>query len=348
MKNILPLIPFLILFSNSLVSAQDSILVKPYLQFSTQNSIHVLWETTAPATTLVEYEEIIKDKASRAFSKQVKLEGTRILHELKLEGLKVSTIYKYRVRSIFQDGNEVISATYTLKTSAKVEEAIYFALIGDTQYQPVTPWAWTKIAQRIAELHPQFIIHAGDLVDRGPEKSDWVDHFFAPGHPIMSRYPMYTVLGNHEQNAQLYYDYMVNPEPEYYYTFQYGPVQFFMLDTNRDVSEGSEQYNWLEWTLAQSDAPWKIVVHHHPPYSSQKDNAISTYKTFPRKLSPLYETYGVDFCLFGHTHLYERTYPLYKDRISMENGVIYINSGGAGGGLSELSPHRSWFSENAK
>ncbi|MEL6654027.1 MAG: PA14 domain-containing protein, partial [Bacteroidota bacterium] len=152
------------------------------------------------------------------------------------------------------------------------------------------------------------------------------------------------------RDAQLYYDYMVNPEPEYYYTFRYGNAQFFMIDTNKEVGEGSEQYDWLEWELAKSNAIWKFVVHHHPPYSSEENDHGDTYKgessygTHARNLVPLYETYGVDFCLFGHTHVYERTWPIFKDLVNQQEGVIYINSGGAGGGLEGFAPTRSWFS----
>ena len=124
-----------------------------------------------------------------------------------------------------------------------------------------------------------------------------------------------------------------------------------LIDTNRDVQEGSEQYNWLEWELAKSEATWKFVVHHHPPYSTEENDhgdtyiGASTYRTKARDLTPLYDAYKVDFCLFGHTHLYERTWPLFENKVNLKDGVIYINSGGAGGGLEDFDPTRSWFTQ---
>lgn len=335
------------LFSQSL---QDSFLVKPYLQFATQNSIYVLWETTAPATATVEYGEALIKAQEPNLSQKVSLEGQRLLHEVKLDGLKTATKYLYRVRSTTASGQEIISPVYTFNTAVQDNDALFFAFIGDTQENSVTPWAWGKVAQRIGEDRPHFIVHAGDVVDVGTRKTDWTEHFFPNGQVVMSRYPMYTVLGNHEQDAQFYYDYMVNPAPEYYYTFKYGNAQFFMIDTNRDVFEGSEQYDWLEWALASSDATWKFVVHHHPPYSSEENDhgntyiGASTFATQARNLVPLYEAYGVDFCLFGHTHIYERTWPIFNNAVNQKDGVIYINSGGAGGGLEDFDPTRSWFS----
>ncbi|MEY3050628.1 MAG: hypothetical protein RLY31_413 [Bacteroidota bacterium] len=352
------LLPCLLLLTPVTSSAQqagpDSFLVQPYLQYATKDGIHILWETTVAGTTLVEYGEAIEKAKSPNLSRSKSVDGTRLLHEVKLDSLLPATKYLYRVRSRTYQGNEIVSGVYTFKTAVNDDDAYTFAFIGDTQRNDRTPWAWGKIADKIWGERPNFIINAGDLVDMGTRKSDWTEHFFPNGHVAMSRFPMYTVLGNHEQDADYYYDYMVSPTPEYRYTFRYGNAQFFMIDTNRDVSEGSEQYDWLEWALAQSDATWKFVVHHHPPYSSEENDhgdtyiGASTYRTQARNLVPLYEAYGVDFCLFGHTHLYERTWPLFQQTINQQEGVIYINSGGAGGGLEDFDPTRSWFSQIMK
>lgn len=330
---------------------ESAFLVKPYLQFSTQTSMYVLWETKKSGTTVVEYGEALLAAESPNLDKTVRLPQTRTLHEVKLEGLKPETKYLYRVRSKIQGGLEVISPVYTFRTAVRDSSAYFFAFIGDSQKNNKTPWAWGKIAELVWKDRPNFIVHAGDIVDTGTKKSDWTEDFFPDGHIAMSRFPMYTVLGNHEQDAQYYYDYMVNPDPEYYYTFHYGNAQFFMIDTNRDVTEGSEQYNWLEWELAKSDATWKFVMHHHPPYSSEENDhgdtyiGASSFETHARNLVPLYEAYGVDFCLFGHTHVYERTWPVFKNKVNLKEGVVYINSGGAGGGLEDFDPTRSWFTQ---
>ncbi len=352
MRKITTFIAFLL--SGLIVQAQanlDSFVVKPYLQFATQNSIYVLWETSANATSVVEYGEALFQASRPNLNKKVSLPGTRLLHEVKLDSLKTATKYLYRVRTTTSRGQEIVGEIYTFNTAVQENDAIFFSFIGDTQRNNRTPWAWGKIAQRIWEERPHFVVHAGDVVDLGTSKSDWVDHFFPAGHIVMSRFPVYTVLGNHEQDAQYYYDYMVNPAPEYYYTFTYGNAQFFMMDTNRDVSEGSEQYEWLEWELAKSTATWKFVVHHHPPYTSDSDDYGNTQVAVSaqgeinaRNLVPLYEKYGVDFCLFGHIHVYERTWPILNNAINQKNGVIYINSGGAGGGLEDFDPVRTWFS----
>lgn len=340
-----------LLFCIAASAQQDYFLVKPYLQSATKSSIHVLWETTGPATTKVLYGEAQLKADEPNLSKEVLVPGERKLHEVKLPNLKPATKYLYQTVSTTADGTEIKSDVYTFKTNVNDEDAYFFALVGDSQHSRSSPGAWGRIAERVWQDRPNFIVHAGDLVDVGTRKEDWTKYFFPQGHVAMSRFPIYTVLGNHEQDAQYYYDYVVNPAPEYYYTFRYGNAQFFMIDTNRDVSEGSEQYDWLEWELSKSDALWKFVIHHHPPYSSEENDhgdtykGASTYRTHARNLVPLYETYGVDFCLFGHTHVYERTWPLMKNKVNRKNGVVYINSGGAGGGLEDFDPVRSWFTK---
>jgi acid phosphatase type 7 len=266
-----------------------------------------------------------------------------------LDKLKPETNYFYRVVSVTEDGKEWISPTSTFKTAVKDSSALMFALIGDTQRNNDTPWAWGKIAEKVWQDRPNFVVHVGDLVDKGLKKTDWTEHFFPYGHILMNRVPIYPVLGNHEQDSPLYYDYIVAPAPEYYYTFTYGNIQFFMIDSNRDLYEGSEQYNWLEWELSKSTATWKIAMHHHPPYTSDSNDYGDTAKELSnlgsksRNLVPLYDKYGLDFCLYGHTHLYERSWPMTNDRINTKDGVIYINSGGAGGYIEDFAPTRSWF-----
>ncbi len=328
---------------------EDQFLVKPYLQFSTQNGMYILWETKEHATSRVDFGEARWNVQAAVLDRSATLDGSRLMHEVFLGDLKPETNYFWQVISVTTKGDTLRTPVYSFKTAIKDSSAYMFALIGDTQRNSRTPWAWGKIAEKVWQDRPNFVVLAGDLVDQGFKKTDWTEHFFPNGHQLMSRVPVYSVLGNHEQDAPFYYQYIVAPPPEYYYTFTYGNAQFFMLDSNRDLSEGSEQYEWLEWELAKSTATWKIAVHHHPPYSSDSDDHGDTFKelstlgTKARNLVPLYERYGLDFCLFGHTHLYERSWPIREDRINMKEGVVYINSGGAGGGLEDFAPTRSWF-----
>ena len=143
------------------------------------------------------------------------------------------------------------------------------------------------------------------------------------------------------------------------YTFTYGNVQFFMLDSNFGEREREEpgfrarQQAWLEEELAASTARWKIAAHHHPVYTSDENDHGNSWNSSDLSLGnetvradflDLYEDYGVDVVLFGHLHTYERSWAVRDGAASLHDGVIYIQSGGAGGSLEDFTPNRNWFS----
>ncbi|RNL87869.1 metallophosphoesterase [Sinomicrobium pectinilyticum] len=350
MKNYMSI--FFILVFNVLWSQEEHFQVFPYIQQGATDRMHVLWETRIPATSEVWYGEALPDSEAANTSISVISDSLGTMHEVVLKDLKPEINYFWRVVSMAGKDTLVHSKVFSFKTgiSESSDSAFMFALVGDTQ-KGKDEDAWERIAELIWEDRPNFVLHVGDLVSDGDSKEDWTGEFFLPARQLLSRIPMFTALGNHEHDAPDYYRYFVHPAPEYYYTFTYGNMQFFVLDTNRDVSEGSIQYNWLEKELYNSRALWKVVVHHHPPYTSEENDNGDTYKELSangseevRDLVPLYERSGVDFCVFGHVHMYERTWPITGGRVNEKNGVVYINSGGGGGNLEHFAPTRTWFS----
>lgn len=326
--------------------------VKPYLQHATPTSIIVMWETDEHCSSIVRYGEPKFHQAMANLEFSVELHDTTLIHEAVLKDLTPEADYFYQVISVNSDGDTLKSDVSTFQTSLGEDKAIAFALFCDSQSNPET---WGRITELAYQERPHFALLGGDLVDYGFNKDDWVDEFFAPSHQFMKHYPIYSVPGNHEHDAYLYYQYMANPDPEYRYTFSYGNVRFFMIDTDRDVSPGSAQYTWLEDQLAHSKAHWNIVMHHHPPFSSEENDFgdVNYQKSTEgdletRQLVPLYEKYDVDLVVFGHIHAYERTWPIFKERVNQEKGIIYLNLGGAGGGLENASYQRPFFTHKVK
>ena len=91
---------------------------------------------------------------------------------------------------------------------------------------------------------------------------------------------------------------------ERYYDFRAGPVHFFAVNSNAQEPDGinavSQQGFWLQSQLALSDAPWKIVYMHNPPYSSSSRHGSEVVMQWP------YEDWGATAVLAGHDHTYER------------------------------------------
>jgi acid phosphatase type 7 len=319
--------------------------VKPYLQFGTLDSMTVRSETGEPSKMTVEYgeQQPLKSRATSA--------STNTLGEIRLDGLKPSTRYFYRVTCEDAAGNQARSDIYSFQTAVTPDQPWAFGILGDTQRNPDVT---RRCAEGIFALRPNFMLHCGDVVDDGFAKQQWVFDLFEPCAKLFAYVPAFPVIGNHEKNSHWYYDYFSLPAPENYYTFTYGNAQFFMIDSNQDCGPGSEQYRWLEQVLAASKATWKFTAHHHPCFSSDEDDYGDHLKgkadrnytwgdSNVRRLVPLYEKHGVDIAFAGHIHSYERTWPIFQMAINQSKGVRYIVSGGGGGGLEQAAPQRAWF-----
>jgi hypothetical protein len=90
------------------------------------------------------------------------------------------------------------------------------------------------------------------------------------------------------------------------------------LDSTR--WDDDEQRDWLEDTLRHSDATWKIVALHHPPYSAGYQGSSTDVR---ESFVPLFERYGVQLVLSGHDHDYQRSVEM--------DGVTYVVTGAASG-----------------
>ncbi len=329
----------------SALPAGPRFVVEPYLQYATRTSMTVMWETEEEATAVVEYGTTFPPKQS------VKVDKPLTLGEVQLTDLQPDTKYFYRVVCVDAEGRKLESKPLTFSTAPGPDDAYSFAVIGDTQRNPVITG---KVAKLMWERRPNFVLHCGDVVDDGAAKTQWTGDLFKPCHELFGRVAVFPCIGNHEKNHPYYYKYFSLPKPEYYYSFRYGNAEFFSLDTNtrRDLTAKGEQYQWLEKALAASDAKWKICFHHHPAYSSDDDDFGNTWKgpttagdLRVRNLVPLYEKYNVDIVFNGHIHVYERTWPIRAGKVDQKSGIVYLTSGGGGGRLENFAPTPAFFKQ---
>jgi len=146
---------------------------------------------------------------------------------------------------------------------------------------------------------------------------------------LEAKVPFHAVLGNHDirtGNGDPQIAYRPFGMKGRWYTLRRGPVEFFMLDTNMNA-RWQHQLPWLRRVLAASSAPWKVVVGHHPIYSS------GFYGNDPAaiaRLTPLFRQHGVQLYINGHEHHYERSRVI--------DGTTYLQVGGAGAALRAVVP----------
>jgi hypothetical protein len=139
---------------------------------------------------------------------------------------------------------------------------------------------------------------------------------FEPFGPLLdSGTELFAILGNHDViddtgDAQM----AALGMPGRWYAVERGDVLGIALDSTMPTNP--DQLAWLEQTLANSDATWKLVAVHHPPYSS---GAHGSNEEVRKAFVPLFERYGVQVVFSGHEHDFQRSNPI--------NGIVYIVSG---------------------
>lgn len=321
---------------------QHELVVQPFLQRADAEGVTITWETRAAGTSEVCYGSTVP------LTERATLDGTRTLHQVRVEGLSPGTTQLYRVRTTYADGRVIQSAVHAFQTAPATGAPLTFAVVGDTQDQPDI---WRRIARRVWGTRPQLLVHCGDLVGNGSVKREWVDEFFAPARSLLAGVPLLSVLGNHEEDAGHWYDYSAHPAPEHRGVTHFGDATFFHLDSNRCCREGGAQHAWLDRMLEATPARWRFVVLHHPPFTSD-DNDYGDTRCGPggcgdpkvKDLIPLFEKHRIDVVFYGHIHTYQRTWPLRGDGIDRAAGTVYVQTGGAGGYLEDFAPTRRWFS----
>ena len=188
--------------------------------------------------------------------------------------------------AIFGDYGSVGEAEASVAALVKSWRVDFIATAGDNNY-PVG--GADTLDANIGQFFAEFICPYRGNYGRGATKN----RFF----PALGNHDWYTA------GAEPYLDYFELPGNERYYDFVWNSVHLFMLDTDPSEPDGvtsdSRQAAWLERGLATSTARWKIVVMHHPPYSSALHGSTS-YTQWP------YKQWGADLVFAGHDHTYER------------------------------------------
>ena len=144
-------------------------LVEPVLQFPTQTSMGLIFETTRPVTGVINYG------SDAEFGRQITLSEPTMLCEVLMEELDPGSSYFYQVDVMDDMGRSLLSDVLSFQTAAPRGVPVTFALLSDTQDNPEV---CSRLATHIWDQRPGFIIHPGDLTGTGSLKGDWTHEFF--------------------------------------------------------------------------------------------------------------------------------------------------------------------------
>jgi tartrate-resistant acid phosphatase type 5 len=205
-----------------------------------------------------------------------------------------------------------------LNLSAMASDRVVIGAIAD---YGTTGSASIEVAKLVKRWSPDMIITLGDN-----NYGDASDYDFIVGqfyhefiHPYAGSYGsgatsnrFFPSIGNHDYFGsvtafQPYLDYFTLPGNERYYTFQQGPVSFFVLHSNPEEPDGrtngSVQAQWLQSQLNASTSAWNIVYFHHAPFSSGL-----FYAPGDQQMRWPFAQWGASVVICGHDHIYERVY----------------------------------------
>ena len=257
-------------------------------------------------------------------------------NEVNFTDLKPSTQYMYRVG----DG-ERWSEWFHFTTASEKPAPLSFLYFGDAQSDVRSLWSRAIRGAYSSFPKADFIIHAGDLINKANEDYQWGEWFEAGGW-LNGMIPSLSTPGNHEyfrgkdKKAQLSIHWRPQfalpengPEGllETAYYVDYQGTRFIMMDSEAAFSDSlvmKNQVAWFEKVAQNHGKRWTVVVHHHPIYSTKisRDN-----QKWREKMEPLYKKHKIDIVLQGHDHSYARgiNMPIGQSR-AKPDGPVYVVS----------------------
>lgn len=247
------------------------------------------------------------------------------LHSATLTGLKPHTRYRYQVRS----GEKTQDGSFVTAPQAENDAAFSFSLIGDTQsYNP----GLQPLLDAMGAENSDFVLHVGDVTDRGDMWGEWKASFFDPGQPYLNHSTFWPAYGNHDGGP--YFPALFGTRPDLYYSFDWGDLHVVVLDSygaGAGTVGRPKQLAWLKADLEQNDSKWTIAAMHVPMIATR--TGLKSFGT--DDFLPILEEHGVDIVFSGHHPLYRRYYPLGEKG---NKPILHITSGGGGGPVGGYMP----------
>ncbi len=166
------------------------------------------------------------------------------------------------------------------------------------------------------------VLLLGDNVYPDGDPAELPHTVFVPFAPVLDGgADLLAILGNHDVRdgngpAQM----AALGMPGRWWSREYAGGEVLIVGLDSNLVGDPDQRAWLDATLRDSSARWKIVAVHHPPYSAgYQGSSLDVRQAF----SPLFAEHGVQLVLSGHDHDYQRSIPI--------DGVTYVVSGAGAG-----------------
>ncbi len=227
-----------------------------------------------------------------------------------LSDLVAGTAYVYRV------GHDDYWSEWIEFTMPDPEaNGISFIYFGDAQNEVKS--MWSRVIRKAYSTMPKvdFLLHAGDLINRSARDLEWAEWFYA-GSFIHAKIPSIMTPGNHE-----YKDVVLSPQwkpqfnlpangpaglEETCYEINYPQLKLISLDAEQideSPSFKEAQVRWLDSVLTHGPRTWTAITLHYPLFSTKPNRDNPELRA---ALKPIIDKHRVDIVLQGHDHAYGR------------------------------------------
>jgi hypothetical protein len=319
-------------FNLSLVADTGAAVTRgPYLNSATSSSVVVRWRTDATTASRVRVGTS-DPQLTMTFDETTPTTE----HAVEITGLSADTRYYYNLSSTTDSSssNDAAPFFYTLPVPGSSKATRIWAIgdfgTGSTGQKNV----YNAFRAKAQSTYTNIWLMLGDNAYSSGTDAEYQSKVFEIYPDLFRKTVVWPAIGNHDAvsadsptQTGVYYDIFTLPKnaeagglasgTEAYYSFDFGRIHFVCMDSEEtDTTSGSTQLTWLENDLAATLQDWIIVYFHHPPYTKGSHDSDSSTDSGGRMVRmrqnalPIMEAHGVDLCLTGHSHSYERSYLL--------------------------------------
>ena len=315
---------------------------KPYLQNPVNNGMTLVWETTIPAYSWVEYGTDTLNLKQKRLIIDGQAEFNESIHKIRLEDLTSGQTYYYRVCS-----QEILQyKAYSKKFGHTAKSEFYSFTMPDAETDSFTAVIFNDLHQRpnvfqallkqVEKVDYDFVVFNGDCID-DPANHDQATRFIKLLTEGIhgDRTPTLFIRGNHEiRNAysiglRKHFDYVGGKT---YGAFNWGDTRIVMLDCGEDKTDDHKEYSGLNdftqlrheqvgflqeelQSKAFKKADKRILIHHIPLYGC--DNLCWNL------WEPLLRKAPFHVSINAHTHRFA-----YHPKGSLKNNYPVVIGGG--------------------
>lgn len=314
-----------------------------------ETSIAVNWRTDstvsqgilewAPATAGPEFiSNTSKVATTRQYLKVSQAEGPPVAahyFSATIKELAPGAKYMYRVGS-----EGAWSEWFQITMPDSRSKKLSFIYFGDAQNDLKS--MWSRVIREAYKTFPEvdFMLHAGDLINRHDSDQEWGEWFYA-GNFIHATVPGIMTPGNHEYGKGVVLSPQWRPQfnlpangpkglEETCYAINYAALKVISLDAEQideSPAYSKMQARWLDSVLTHDRRKWTAITLHYPLFSTKpnRDN-----ENLRRSFKPIFDKHNVDIVLQGHDHAYGRgmvnNVPTGYSVADKSSGTMYVVS----------------------